>query len=176
MKTLNDIKDRCVIDEDTDCWSFKGAFSRDGQPRVWFWDYNKERMVAMPGRRAVWFAVNQKPLPNGWRVYGVCDCVGCLNPAHSKAGPAKAWGQHMSKSGKYKGSLARLLANRKTGAARSVLTPQTLQEILSSNETGTSLARRLGISQQTVSKARRGHLIALTPISSPFTGLMGVGR
>ncbi|MFP5467912.1 MAG: hypothetical protein ACLGG8_10365 [Gammaproteobacteria bacterium] len=171
MKTVDDIKGRCVVDTITGCWIWRGAVSREGQARIWQYDFNAEKMAALPGKKAMWYAVNQKPLPEGWRVYGTCNCQACMNWEHIKAGTTEQWGQHMSASGIHKGNMARTVAARRTGVKRSVMTAETLHEVLTSKETGRALARRLGISEQTVSKARTGRLIAFSPIASPFAGL-----
>lgn len=170
MKALQDIKDRCVIDEVTGCWNFKGAISSDGQPRVWCFDFNKGKMASLPGRRAVWYVLNQKPLPKKWRVFGTCSNPACMNPDHIKSGSAKEMGRVFSRNPNYH-NIARKIASRKTGAARSVFTPETLQYALTSPETGIEVARKLGISRQAVSKARTGAIVCFTPLSSPFAGL-----
>lgn len=171
MKTVDDIKGRCVVDTITGCWLWTGATSLEGQARIWQYDCNAEKMAALPGKKAMWYAVNQKPLPEGWRVYGTCNCQTCMNPEHIKAGTTEEWGQHMSASGIHKGNMARIVAARRTGVSRSVMNPEMLHEVRTSKETGRALARRMGISEQTVSKARMGRLIAFSPIASPFAGL-----
>lgn len=171
MKTLDDIKGRCVVDDITGCWLWKGAITREGQARIWQYDFAAQKMAAMPGKKAVWYAINQKPLPSGWLVYGTCNCQTCMNPEHIKDGTAADWGRHMSDSGIHKNSIPRMLASRRTGMKRSVMTPETLREVLASNESGKALARRLGVSMQTISKARNGHLVAFSPIASPWAGL-----
>jgi hypothetical protein len=170
-KTIDGIKGRCVVDTITECWNWKGAVAPDGQSRVWTFDFNRGRMASMPGKRAAWYAQARTALPDGWRVYGTCGNVGCLNPDHIKAGSTEEWGQHVTDSGLHKGNMARIIAARRNGVKRSVMTHETLYEVQNSKETGRALADRLGVSEQAVSRARVGRLIAFTPIASPFAGL-----
>jgi hypothetical protein len=171
MKTIEEIKGRCVIHEITGCWLFKGAVTRDGQARVWTFDYNKGAMACVPGKRAVWYATNQTPVTDGHVIYGTCPCQHCINPEHVKQGTKAEWGQHMADSGIYKNNPAKLLANRRIGAARSSVTPETYIEIISSPETGKAVAKRLGISQQTASKCRTGNMASMISLANPFAGL-----
>lgn len=173
MKTIEDIKARCVIDEITGCWHWKGAIAPDGQARVWAFDFTKGRMAALTGKRAAWYAANRRPIPDGYRVYGTCSCPACVNPAHTDCGTTAEWGEHLSKSGIYKNKAQRRVIARKTGAQRSVLTAQTYHEVITSTRTGRDEARRLGVSEQTVSKARSGALKCFLPVASPFAGLGG---
>lgn len=168
MKTMSDIKGACVIDEISGCWLFAGALSKEGQARIWAWDYNKGRMAALPGKRAVWYVRNGRAVPDGHRVYGTCEHQHCLNPAHIHCGTTAEWGQHMSRTGIHKNNAARSVASRRTGITRSVLTPESYQQALTSDLTGRELARRLGVSEQTISKARTGKLVCFVPMGGVF--------
>lgn len=173
--TLDDIKARCHINDDG-CWVWKGAISDGKWPRVWAPDHSKpgSPMRSQPGRRAVWNVKTGRPIPNGWRVYGTCECDRCLNPAHLKCGPTEELGQHIQKTGKFKGQAKRIAANRATGKARAKTTPEMLAEIVSSTEPGTELSRRLNISRQIISRARNGKSgMCWQPIGGMFSQLMG---
>ena len=172
--TLDDIKGRCVIDEITDCWIFKGAISDKRYTRVWAPNHNKpgSPMQSIPGKRAVWYVTTGQAIPQGHRVFSKkCTRPDCLNPDHIACGPAAEWGKQLTRSGIYKGKASRSVASRKTGAARSGLTQETFHEVIASNNTGREEARRLGVSEQTISRARNGHLKSFVPIASPFAGL-----
>lgn len=171
--TLDDIKDRCHIDDDGH-WIWKGAVSEGKWPRIWAPDHTKEGspMESQTGRRAVWHVCTGKAIPTGWRMIGTCEVDSCLNPKHMKCGTTADWGAQVRKSGIHTGSVRHQTASRQTGRKRSVLTPETFQEILSSNETGLALASRLGISAQTVSKARKGQIKCFEATGGLFTGLM----
>jgi len=168
-KTIAEIKDRCRIDEFTGCWNWAGAMGQGKYPRIWQTENGQER--SMPGRRAAWLAIGRE-LPSGWRVYGTCDSLTCVNPAHIKAGLTEEFGAHTRATGKQKGNINRIKANRLTGRKRAALTPEMLAEVITSNETGVALAARLGVASATISGYRRQGLRCYEPVGGIFSGLM----
>lgn len=170
MRTIDEVMGRCRID-DEGCWIWTGAMSK-GLPKIYAPDLTVGgEMRSQLGRRAVWQMVNQRPVPEGFRVYGRCLKPACLNPECSACGFASQWGAQLSKNIKSKSTVGRQLNSRKIGRARTVLTPELIAEIQASPETGRAMARRIGVSEQTVSKARLGMITCFQPLSSPFAGL-----
>lgn len=171
--TPEDVKQRCHVDADTGCWHWRGALSDGKWPRIYAPNLSKpgEPMEAQTGRRAVWQLATGKAIPEGFRVFGICRSGDCLNPKHMVCGSTAEWGQHKSKTGIHK-TMTHRIGSRKTGKARSVLTEETYAEVVSSTEPGTQIAKRLGVSMQTVSKARRGQMRCFQPIGNPFSGLL----
>lgn len=175
MRTIDEVMGRCRIDDDG-CWIWTGAMSK-GLPKVYAPDLGEAgAMRSQLGRRAVWQMVNEKPVPEGFRVYGRCLKPACLNPECISCGFASQWGAHLSRSIKSRSTVGRQLNSRKIGRSRSVLTPELIAEIQASSETGRAMARRMGVSEQTVSKAKLGKLACFQPLSSPFAGLFGERR
>lgn len=172
MRTLEDVYGRCVLDEITGCRSWKGCMDKHG-PRIYAPDMRfGGAMKTQYGRRAVWQLVNQRPLPKGWRVFGTCGNLACLAYKHMEASTAAERGRKVAASGKQKGLIKRIVANRQIGRARSVLTPEIVIEIVESVETGLAIAKRLGICRTTISKVRRHGVPSLQPVGGIFTGLM----
>jgi uncharacterized membrane protein (DUF4010 family) len=68
--------------------------------------------------------------------------------------------------------MTRIVANRKIGKKRSVLTNELIAEIRSSPETGSQLVARLGIGRSTISKVRTGQATSFAPVGGIFTGLL----
>ena len=171
---LEQIKARCVIEEETGCWHWTGALSDGKWPRVYAPNHSKEGspIQVQTGRRAVWHVLTGKAIPDGYRVHGRCDDPQCLNPDHMRCGPTAEWGKTLRRKGIYKGKAKRILANRATGRARSALTPELIKEITTSEETGEALASRLGLSRSVVSKARRGRAKSFLALANPFSGLI----
>lgn len=168
--TLNDIKARCVITDDGH-WIWKGAKSEGKYPRIWAPDYTKGgHKTAQPGKRAVWHLKTGKSLPEGWRVWSTCDCEGCIAPQCVTAGPTQHWGDHMAKTGKHK-TMVHRVASRRSAQSRMVLSPDQITMVQSDPRTGRELARALGVSEQTISRARTGRIVCHLPIGSPFAGL-----
>lgn len=170
--TLDDIKARCFID-DNGCWLWRGALTDGKWPRIHAPDHTIPGSPnrTQTGRRAAWHLFTAKPIPNGWRVYGTCLCDTCVNPLHMKCGPTAELGRFTAKLGRFKNSYARIVANRMTGRKRASLTPEQVQEAQDSKELNKVLADRWGVSPQTVSRARRGHMKSVQA-SNPFLGLM----
>lgn len=170
---LEDIRQRCFIDEDTGCWTWRGAKDDKKYPRVWAPNHTKpgSPMETQTGRRAVWHLSTGKPIPHGHRVYGTCSNPLCLNPAHMRCDPGPEWGAHMSKSGVHK-TIRRTISARTIGRKRSILTDAIYAEIIASPESGLALSRRLGISRQTISRARRGKMSAFQSVGAPLSALI----
>ena len=172
VKTLEEVKGRCFIDDDG-CWIWRGAAS-NSVPRVYApdWTLRDGAMSTQCGRRAVWHITHPgSVIPPRVQIFGKCGKWQCLNPECAQAGPKKAQGAVIRREGWLKGKPQTRVAARKTGRARSVVTPEIIAEIQASPETGLQLAARLGISMQTVSKARRGQIVAFQPVGGFFGGL-----
>jgi hypothetical protein len=170
---LENIRQRCHIDEDTGCWIWAGALSEGKWPRIHSPNHSKpgSPMETQTGRRAVWQLSTGKAIPKGHRVYGTCRCNTCLNPSHMKCGPAADWGKYKAQIGLHK-TVRHVIGARKNGRANSVLTEATYAEILSSNEIGLHIAKRLGIGRAVVSRVRTGKLVSFKPVGGPFSGLV----
>lgn len=155
MKTLAEIRARCVVTEDGH-WLWRGALRPSGRANIYAPDYTLGGMKPQVGMRAVWHIQSGKPVPKGWRVFGTCDEMACVAPDHIVCRSDIANGAMQRRTGALRGKTRRILASRATGRARSKLTPELITEIQSSPETGEQLAQRLRLSASTVSKARRG--------------------
>jgi hypothetical protein len=174
MRTIEEVRGRCRIDDITGCWLWTGATDR-GQPKIYApdWTNRDGALTTQTGQRAVWHMLNQHAIPKRWRVYSTCRTSCCLNPEHLKIGSQTEWGRDSSAWGELKGNIRVQIRNRRTGRARSDLTPETYAEVLASNEKGVEIARRLAISESTVSKARTGAIVCFQPIGGFLSGLCG---
>lgn len=201
MRTLDEVRARCEVEEITGCWVWTGARSSD-IPRIYAPDlYATEQrlnaalaiafqsprprakiiaalvqamdpvMEAQTGRRATWQMAHGKGVKDGLIVYNTCRNEQCVNPSHARCGTGAEWGRFTTKTGKHKGQLARILANRRIALARTTVKPEHVQEILLSPETGLAIGARLGYSRTIVSKYRAGHPVAHRPVGSLFVGL-----
>jgi hypothetical protein len=171
MKTLEDIRGRCRIEDGH--WLWRGATGTDGRPRIYAPDYtNGGGMVPQQGARAVWHCKTGGPIAPGLRVFGICTERNCCNPAHMRLGTREEAGAFIAQEGRFKNKANRIIANRANGRKRSVLTAELVEQIQLSPETGRAWARRLRVSEQVVSQARRGELASLRT-ASHFGGLIG---
>lgn len=203
MKTLDEVRARCEIEEETGCWSWTGALSC-GIPRIYAPDlaaterrlsaalksaFESARpgrlvkaallqamdpiMEAQAGRRAVWQMATGKSIKDGHIAYTTCLNGMCVNPDHIACGTGAELGRFTAKVGRYKGQPARILANYRIGRQRSTLKPEHYVEIQLSPESGLAIGARLGYSRSVVSKVRRGHPMVHRPRGALFMGLGG---
>ena len=170
MKTLNDIRGRCHIDE-AGHWIWKGSLRPDGRANIYAPDYTRGGMSVQAGPRAVWHVVTGHAIPAGWLAYGKCKERACCNPACIGCAPSAEVYALVAASGVLKGQVRRILANRRISRGRSKLTPEVIAEIQQSDETGVALAARLRLNRQLISKARRGEALAFQPLGGVFGGL-----
>lgn len=170
MKTLDEVRGACRIDENG-CWIWTGAMQTN-MPKMLApdWTTAEGAMRVQLGRRAVWHILHGNPIPAGHRVFGTCRDVRCLNPKCIDCGPPSKWRKVRSIVAK-RHVISQQLNGRKGGRARTVLTAEMIDEIQQSRETGRALARRMHISEQTVSKARRGQIVCFQPIGGFGAGL-----
>jgi len=175
--TLDDIKDRCRIDEDTGCWIWTGAKS-GGWPRIWAPDHTLHagELRTQTGRRAAWHIKTGKPIPSGWRVFGTCTQRDCCNPAHMVCEPTAKQGAKVAASGRLKGRIARITANRSTGRRRSHIDAEARKSIRDSNERRDVLAARHQCSPQTISRIRAGKDLAFQPVGGMFSALLAANE
>lgn len=177
MRTIEEIKGRCFITEDGH-WLWKGSLRPDGRANIYAPDYTRGKggMRTQCGTRAVWHCMHRKPVPAGYRVFGTCPEQACCNPSHVRCASEEDFGLWMRKNGNYKGKTNRILANRAIGRKRSVFTPESIAYIQTSDKTGRALARELGVSEQSVSKARRGEIVVFAGAAGGmFSGLIQRG-
>src|SRR5205809_56761 len=95
ITTVEDLRLRCIVDEITGCWLWKGATSHDkrGKPmqRLWVFDAAADKFRTMSGPMAVLELSNRRGagVKLGWRT---CACETCMNPAHIVGGTRAQWG------------------------------------------------------------------------------------
>jgi len=175
MKTLDDIKGRCILEEGNDGrehWTWKGGTSK-GAPSIHApnlaLDPAGHTLTVQSGRRAVWQMVTGEPIPDDKIVYATCWRISCLNPACLEMGTWHRYGRALRKSGVLVGNIKRILAAHRGGGAMRKITPEMAREIMHSNETQTALARRYQVTRRTIYRYRNGRQ---SPIGGFFGGLM----
>ena len=172
MKTLAEVKAMCEVDGKH--WIWGGALER-GAPRIWAPDYTRGNgeCSTQHGRRAVWHIKHQKAVPEGMTVYISCGVPLCVSPHCLETGTKAEWGKSMSESGRMKRGPASRARYRIAARKFSRLSETMVLEIISSNDTGRLLAQKHGISEQLVSKVRKGRTgSAFLPVGGMFTGLL----
>lgn len=157
IRTLDDLKGRCIVNDETGCWDWQGA-TTEGQPRVWLRNPDTGVHQTMTGTRAAFALAKGFAVPDGMTAYRrpVC-CARCVNPDHVRVGTKAKACAVLAASGKLKGNPLRAAMNtaivRRT---RARLSPQIVEEIRASSETNTALAARYGVGHQAISAVRLG--------------------
>lgn len=172
ITTVEDVKGRCVVDEMTGCWHWKGSFHKDPKgnrtPMLWVFDSPRGKFRNMSGPIAV-LEISGKRTPEiemGWRD---CRCDDCLNPAHIRGGTRTDFGLWIRMYGLWKNNPARAAAGRRAARARTEITPEIIERVKAAPTTSEA-ARQEGITQSHASKIRRGRIWAsgAVPGSSVF--------
>jgi hypothetical protein len=163
MRTLDDIRAKCLIDPVTRCWNWTGSKSQDGMPRIWAFSHSHGAKNYMPGTRAVWnIAHDRAPLP-GWFIIRACGNTSCLNPVHLKElRSRKEIGKHVRRAGWLVGNSTEQrratikLAFAASGAVQTA--PETVIKIHQepAEVSSAEVARKYGVSRTIVSRIRLG--------------------
>lgn len=167
MRTIEEIKGRCVVADEDGCWLWRGSVREDGRPNIYAPDHSRgSQMCTQNGPRAVWHVATGKAVPAGHRVFGCDQCAECCNPAHMKCLSEQQNSRRIRKSGRYKGQTKRILANRAINRRRALLTAEQVHYVLTSPKTGLALAQELGVSTTTISGYRRGEKVCVRPVGA----------
>lgn len=163
VRTLLDLRARCVIDAETGCWLWRGAMSRHrrGQPttRVWLPPCvggGAAKIATAP--RAAWLLAG-KPLPDGhvvWRHH--CTRADCINPYHGAAGTRQQMHAAFVADGRLRGDPHRAVVNAKN--RRSTLVPvgkvRQAEAMFSAGALQKDVRSELGISANSAALIRKG--------------------
>lgn len=161
VRTLEELRDRCKIDEETGCWIYPSSLdSRTNTPRVYIAPgLIDEKVHTLTARRAGWLLAG-RPLDAKLYVYCAklfCQAA-CCNPDHSAVGTRKQMGQRQSKQGRFSGDPTRSIINRGNYMKQAV-PPETVQRAKELVEQGAQYkvaAAQLGLHPQTVAKIAKG--------------------
>lgn len=155
IRTLNDLRDRCRIDDEIGCWIWAGA-AENNCPKVWCLDPDRQKRRVMSGPRSAWVLAGRGS-PGKLLVYhSACTNSLCVNPAHLAIGTRAEAGARLREQGHLRGLPHRSAINRRNASGQSKYTPELKAEILASDEPNTHIGERLGIHHNTVSLIRRG--------------------
>ncbi len=171
IRTLDDLRARCVVDDITGCWLWSMALAEGGQPHVHYLCPDTGRKLTGKGRRVALLlaGVQVKPTEVAF-ARAVCAEPTCCNPEHARAVTKKQWGHALSLSGKVKNLPSKCAAARRAWDTRGRrITPAMAAEIRGSAAPVRELAARFAVSEFAVwsCRARRTHLQGM-PGSSVF--------
>jgi len=164
---LQDIQDRCRVDEITGCWNWALAVSNirgSAVPMVhiavgaMLGSEPQGRKRTWPAARAAWLLAG-KPLKPGqvvWRSH--CGNDKCVNPEHCAAGTRVQMGAARAASGREKGTPAKRAAAA-AAAKRNALPRQLVAQaeaLLAEGRLQKVVAQELGINKCTLRRIARG--------------------
>lgn len=159
IRTVDDLKARCKVNDETGCWMWAGA-RHHGSARVW---------LPGIGAQAIPFALHYlrtgtRP-EKGAMLVPICGNTDCANPAHRKLGNRSVLQStlrpkldplHKARIGKSKRAIS------------PIYSPEAHADILASNEPGDVLAKRWGMHKTHIGRIKRGEAWALTREASVF--------
>lgn len=160
-RTLEDIHANCI--EEGECWLWRGALSHGTTPTMRITGTRRQASV----RRMV--LELQGIDVEGRKAFPICGNDACVSPACVKPMTNSEMLSRVAERSGYPQNIAR---NSKIAAGKrkhSAITPELVDEIRSSPETGRGIARRLGLNQSTV-QAIRAH-DSWRDYSNPFLQL-----
>ncbi len=161
VRTLDDLLQRCVVDDITGCMLFDAPKRRGS---VYLWLPAVGQAVTLAKALAVLLGKDLKP---GQRWVPTCGETACANPAHRVIGTRSELMRIL------RPTLDPLHRMRIAAAHRNregcLYSPELRAEILASDETGTAIAKRLGLHDSVISKIRLGRAWRdAAPASSVF--------
>jgi hypothetical protein len=156
IRTIEDIRQRCRISDETGCWHWGYCKSPEGVPRVHF-VLNGVRQTQV-GRRAVVMLKTGQPIPRGHVAFPTRDChaMDCLNPEHCRSGTRANYGQFMKFSGRSRSPAKRAAALRTIRDKLSKLNWQDVRSIRASDEPADVLAERYKVGRRHIFSIKAG--------------------
>lgn len=161
VRTIEDVRDRSVIDAETGCWVVRGRRDK-GSMILWM---PAARQVLTLTAAMAWLITGEKAKP-GTMWVAMCGNSCCGNPEHRQLGDRSLLMRikRPTLDPAHRAKIQQAQLKRSKAYA-----PEVRAEIMASNETGEELAKRLGIDRSVVSKVRRGQTwTAAAPGSSVF--------
>lgn len=145
LRTIDDLRDRCRIDDITGCWHWAGARS-GGAPSTRVPGLGRNTSLG----KAIGYLLTGREPGRGVVWHATCETRGCCNPAHRRAGTRQT---QMLAIGRTLTSLERARIAR---GCRRVLTAEAVGDIRDSSEPLRVLAERHGCAISTAARVRRG--------------------
>lgn len=154
VRSLQAIKDRCRIDQESGCWIWSMSKSKTGAARAVVVTPWKPKPTNCNAIRAAYEFTIESALPSSVRVWPGCGQKDCCNPKHAMSGTSAEWGGWQAQRGAWKSQPARVRANRRMIEKRRRLSNEQVAFIRSSDLPGTVLAEMLGVTSQLISNVR----------------------
>lgn len=168
--TLDDLRMRCFVDEETGCWHLRGANGERLRPGKRHVVWSHTHMQRLTSTQAGWLLSRPgREIPPGRLVHRTCDSFDCCAPAHLRCATKAQFGKWQIATGRMK-TPAKAAAGRAARCAHQKLTPELKQWLVESQQSGRDVAHALGITPSRASRLRRIHQEqqANRPVASIF--------
>ena len=159
VRSLEDIRLRCKVDDITGCWLWSLCVGTGGTPKVGIpAGVLRETEHVMSTAKAAWLLSGRK-LEAGqvvWRAH--CGDHRCVNPDHCKALTRREMRNACGESNREKGSIKRAAVNRATAVSNAVK-PDIVAEVekrLKQGKKQREIAAELTVSRDTVHRISSG--------------------
>jgi len=191
IRCLEDVRQRCHVNDVTGCWEWRLSMANDSVPRAYvppevvqaIGTHARHDMTVM---RLAWALAGNKlePRHRVWR--SRCDCKTCVNPAHMKSGTTAEWGADLRRTGRMVGRPQKLAQLKQISMARAT-PPELIREaerLLDEGLTSREVGQRLGLNHNVMADVRaKRHVHSTTsakaclPLASVFSwGLTHAAR
>lgn len=146
IRTVEDIRERCFVDEESGCWHWRGGGKVSGSPSMWLPDLGRSSTMS----QALCITTKGRPLKENEYFRWKCKTPYCGNPEHNKCVTLSTL--RKEQAGKRVSAYRSKIS--KTMRDRSVITDEQIAELRESSDTAAELAKRYGISRSYVNKLR----------------------
>jgi hypothetical protein len=159
MSLFTDIQHRTRDDAGCAVWRFSCS---NGHPAM------RQDGKAVLVRRAIWQDKHGDIEP-GKIIRMTCETIGCVHPDHMQLTTYQRLAKQLGSLGLMSGPVrsAKIAATKRAKYAK--LTPDAVQEIRTSEETGRAMAKKFNVDEKHISRIRLNH--CWKQFSSPWSGL-----
>lgn len=164
VRKLEDLRNRCAIDDETGCWHWRLAVatSRGGMvPMVHLAAGvlpGVDRPATAPAARAAWLLSGRRLAPGHVVYRHLCEAKRCINPEHCAAGTRPQALAAVAATGRNRGKPERAVITAK--ARRSLVKPAEVvrqaEQMFAAGEMQKVVRAQLGLSQKTAAAIRQG--------------------
>lgn len=158
IKSLDDIKARCYIDE-RGCWIWKGCMANGTVPMANLGD--RRYVTVLRYAYCLKHDIDINSL-DGLRVWSRLRDSSDVNPAHAMVGTIAEHNAWRAEGGRLKGEHRRIISRKTRDKIGRRYTPEQIAEIRSSSETERVLGERYGCTPALIGYIRRGKIYNAT--------------
>lgn len=161
IRSIEDIRQRCVVDEVTGCWLWSGTRANGGSPSMWYPVAGK----SVAGGVVLFHLENGTFPPRGRVYHRTCESGECMNPEHRHLGTRST----QMKAAKVERPLTVRAAIARARRVGSRLSEEDIVAIRESTDSLAVIGERYGIHLSYAGRIRRGvRRVALTQGASIF--------